>query len=115
MGTLMSDLDETAACLEALGNPTRLAMFRLLVRAGDVGKSVGEIQASLSIPASTLSHHLKHLELVGLVSRHREGTTHTCRADYGTMNWLLTFLTEECCADSSTAPTVPHRAHKLSA
>jgi len=45
MGTLMSDLDETAACLEALGNPTRLAMFRLLVRAGDVGKSVGEIQA----------------------------------------------------------------------
>jgi DNA-binding transcriptional ArsR family regulator len=111
----MSEIDETAACLEALGNPTRLAMFRLLVRAGDVGKSVGEIQASLSIPASTLSHHLKHLELVGLVTRHREGTTHTCRANYKTMDWLLAFLTEECCADISTTSRPPHRAHKLTA
>ncbi|MDF1747660.1 MAG: metalloregulator ArsR/SmtB family transcription factor [Alphaproteobacteria bacterium] len=111
----MSDLDETAVCLVVLGNPPRVAMFRGLVRAGETGKSVGEIQASLSIPASTLSHHLKHLELVGLVSRHREGTTHTCRADYRTMNWLLTFLTEECCVDSSSAPKIPHSAHKLTA
>ncbi|WP_421883744.1 ArsR/SmtB family transcription factor [Pacificispira sp.] len=111
----MSELEQTAACLEALGNPTRLAMYRLLVRAGEEGKSVGQIQAALSIPASTLSHHLKHLELVGLVQKRREGTTHTCVANYMTMNAVLGYLTEECCADSHVAPSQPHQAHKISA
>ncbi len=111
----MSELDEMAACLEALGNPTRLAMYRLLVRAGEDGKNVGAIQAAMSIPASTLSHHLKHLELVGLVSRRREGTTHICVAEYMTMNELLGFLSEECCVDSQAKPHIPHRAHKLGA
>lgn len=111
----MSELEQTAACLEALGNPTRLAIYRMLVRAGEEGKSVGRIQAALSVPASTLSHHLKHLEMVGLVQKRREGTTHTCVANYKTMNGVLGFLTEECCADSDIAPTLPHQAHKISA
>lgn len=111
----MSELEQTAACLEALGNPTRLAIYRLLVRAGEEGQSVGRIQAALSVPASTLSHHLKHLEMVGMVLRRREGTTHTCVANYRTMNKVLGFLTEECCADSGIDPTQPHSAHKISA
>lgn len=113
--TLMSELETTAACLEALGNPTRLTIYRLLVRAGEEGKSVGQIQAAMSMPPSTLSHHLKHLELVGLVRRRREGTTHMCVANYMTMNAVLGFLTEECCADSGAAPGNPHAAHKISA
>ncbi len=47
-----------ARCLEKLGNPTRLEVFRLLVKAGPDGLAVGEIQEHLSIPPSTLSHHL---------------------------------------------------------
>lgn len=96
----MTDLDRTANCLEALGNPTRLAIYRLLVRAGVEGKPVGQIQRALEIPASTLSHHLKHLEMVGLLRRERAGTTHRCVANYEAMEAALGFLTRECCADA---------------
>jgi ArsR family transcriptional regulator len=50
-------LEKAASHLEALGNPTRLAVYRILVRAGDEGIPVGKIQEQLDIPASTLSHH----------------------------------------------------------
>lgn len=86
--------------MEALGNPTRLEIYRLLVRAGEEGRSVGQIQAALSIPASTLSHHLKHLQLVDLIGRRREGVTHYCVANYAAMHGMLDFLTRECCADT---------------
>ena len=113
----MKELEATAACLEALGNPTRLEIYRQLVRAGEEGKSVGTIQKAVGVPASTLSHHLKHLELVGLVERRRAGTTHTCVANYMTMDEVLGFLTEECCADSASRRSHDHdhRAHKLKA
>lgn len=104
----MSTLEATAACMEALGNPTRLAIYRLLVRAGSRGRPVGQIQAALSIPASTLSHHLKHLELVDLVRRRREGVTHHCVANYSSMNAMLDFLTNECCADTPDAAEHSH-------
>ena len=61
-------LDDAAARLEALGNPTRLRIYRALVKAGDNGLSVGKLQAKLDIAASTLSHHLKALIVVGLVT-----------------------------------------------
>lgn len=104
---MTEELERTAACLEALGNPTRLAIYRLLVRAGGRGKPVGHIQKALEIPASTLSHHLKHLELVGLVSRRREGTIHNCVANYLAMDQVLGFLTRECCVDAETPATTP--------
>ncbi len=108
----MTNLEETAARLDALGNTTRLELYRLLVRAGDPGLSVGEIQEKLEIPASTLSHHLKHLVMVGLVARSKSGTTHHCAANYNAMHEVLAFLTNECCLD---APEVSndHLAHKL--
>lgn len=110
----MTDLEQTAARLDALGNPTRLALYRLLVRAGQPGLSVGEIQRKLDVPASTLSHHLKHLVMVGLVERAKNGTTHHCAANYDAMNEVLSFLANECCAD---APDVSndHAAHLLAA
>jgi DNA-binding transcriptional ArsR family regulator len=51
-------LDDAAAHLEALGNPTRLKIYRTLVRAGDAGLSVGRLQDKLKIAPSTLSHHM---------------------------------------------------------
>jgi len=50
-------LDDAAAHLEALGNPTRLKIYRILVRAGEEGMPVGKLQDRLEIAASTLSHH----------------------------------------------------------
>ncbi|MDP9137906.1 MAG: transcriptional regulator, partial [Pseudomonadota bacterium] len=48
-------LVDAAAQLEALGNPTRLAVFRILVRAGEVGLPVGRLQQKIGAAASTLS------------------------------------------------------------
>ena len=93
---------ETAAQqLEALGNPTRLAIYRQLVRAGDNGMPVGKVQLKLDLPASTLSHHLKKLVDVGLVTQERQATTLICRAHDPGMNALIGFLSDECCADSA--------------
>ena len=92
------DLNHAARCLERLGHPTRLEVFRLLVRAGEGGLAVGEIQEHLEIPASTLSHHLAHLVNAGLVHQSREGRVLRCTPNFALMNQLLGFLTEECCA-----------------
>ncbi len=91
-----------ARCLEKLGNSTRLEVFRLLVRAGEDGLPVGEIQEHLAIPASTLSHHLAHLVSAGLVHQEREGRVLRCRPDYRLMEQVIGFLTEECCAGVGT-------------
>lgn len=99
-------LDDAAARLEALGNPTRLKIYRLLVRAGEEGMPVGRLQERLDVAASTLSHHLKALVGVGLVSQTREGTTLICRTNYDLMRGLIGYLVEECCAEGSCAPIV---------
>ena|ERR1700730_6282907 len=96
-------IDEAAARLESLGNPTRLKIYRMLVRAGDPGLSVGKLQTRLSIPASTLSHHLKTLIIVGLVTQQRDATTLICRANYPVMRGLLDFLVAECCTEADCA------------
>jgi ArsR family transcriptional regulator len=94
-------VEEAALQLEALGNATRLAIYRSLVRAGDRGMPVGKLQAKLDIPASTLSHHIRRLVETGLVSQERQATTLVCRAIYPSMNALIGFLSDECCADGA--------------
>jgi DNA-binding transcriptional ArsR family regulator len=96
-------IDDAAARLEALGNPTRLRIYRMLVRAGDTGSSVGKLQAKLDLAASTLSHHLKALVTVGLVIQERQSTTLICRANYEAMRGIVDFLVDECCIESGCA------------
>ena len=91
------DMNTAAKSLEALGNPTRLEIFRLLVRAGPIGAVVGELQTQLNIPGSTLSHHISRLLQVGLVSQERRSRLRVCHANYGHMNALLDYLKEHCC------------------
>jgi DNA-binding transcriptional ArsR family regulator len=93
-------IETTAKQLEALGNATRLSLYRALVRAGPAGLPVGRLQEKLAIPASTLSHHLQRLVATGLVTQERQATTLICRANYETMNGLIGFLSEECCVDA---------------
>ena len=83
----------------ALGNETRLQIYRLLVRAGQPGLSVSEVKTRLEIPGSTLSHHLHKLIRVGLVRQERRGTTLICRADYAVMEQTFVVFAQECCAD----------------
>lgn len=96
-------IEKAAKQLEALGNPTRLKVYRALVRAGDGGLPVGRLQEKIGIAASTLSHHLHRLILTGLVTQERQATTLICRANYEAMGDLLGFLADECCADAPAA------------
>lgn len=95
------NIEEASKALEALGNVTRLQVYRTLVRAGQAGMPVSRIQERLKIPGSTLSHHLHRLITTGLVTQERQATTLLCRANYQSMNGLLTFLAAECCADAN--------------
>lgn len=104
------NLADAATRLEALGNPTRLAIYRLLVRAGDSGVPVGRIQSQLDVAASTLSHHLKSLLIVGLVTQERAGTVLYCRANYPMMQGLVDFLVAECCTDPCCTDLSPASA-----
>jgi ArsR family transcriptional regulator len=96
-------IEDAAARLEALGNPTRLRIYRMLVKAGDAGVPVGKLQGRIGIPASTLSHHLKTLLIVGLITQERDATTLLCRANYGVMRGLVEFLVDECCTEADCA------------
>lgn len=91
------NIDELALCLEKLAHPNRLAIFRLLVRAGHGGQAVGDIQRHLGIPGSTLTHHIGQLVAAGLVQQTREGRVLRCTASYERMHDIVAALTAECC------------------
>lgn len=84
--------------LSALAQEHRLKVFRLLVRAGPAGMLAGDIAQQLQIPAPTLSFHLKALKHAGLVDCERISRNQLYRAQFESMNNLIQFLTEDCCA-----------------
>ena len=94
-------LAEAAKQLEALGNPTRLAIYRVLIQVGDKGSPVGEIRKKLDIPASTLSHHIAKLVNAGLITQERDSRSLYCKADFTNMEALMTFLVRNCCSEES--------------
>ncbi|WP_134681096.1 ArsR/SmtB family transcription factor [Paracoccus ravus] len=83
--------------LSALGQDTRLDVFRLLVRAGPEGKAAGEIAEALGVRPNTLSSNLNILAVAGLVRSAREGRSIRYFANMETMRGLLGFLMEDCC------------------
>lgn len=95
--------NEALACLNALAQEHRLTLFRLLVQAGGEGKSVGELAEATGLPGATLTNHLHILRRARMVSDERHGRVIQCRANYGQMNALLGFLTENCCAGGTGA------------
>ncbi|MCA0919905.1 ArsR/SmtB family transcription factor [Pseudooceanicola nanhaiensis] len=103
------DIEIAARQLQALGNTTRLQIYRTLVRAGHGGLPVAQVQARVDLPASTLSHHLKTLIQQGLLRQERRGTTLICHAEYPAMTALLGFLGDECCADEGCAVPLPEQ------
>jgi DNA-binding transcriptional ArsR family regulator len=85
------------ASLAALAQAMRLRVFRALVGAGPEGMTPGVLAATLDVPASTLSFHLKELVHAGLVSQQRDGRNLIYRPEFGQMNELLAYLTAHCC------------------
>ena len=86
-----------AKALKELGHPTRLCIYKEVVKAGYQGITVGSVQDILGIPASTLSHHVSSLASAGLISQRREGRTLYCVAEYECLNTVISFLRDECC------------------
>ncbi len=84
----------------AMGNDARLRIMQLLLSAHPEGLVVGDIQSGLSIPNSTLSHHLDKLRNEDLVRVRRAGTFLWYTANTEALQEILTFLYAECCTRS---------------
>ena len=99
--------DDIVRALAALAQPVRLAAFRALVVAGAPGLTPGTLAEALAVPPNSLSFHLKELTHAGLVTQQRQSRNIVYRADFGRMNAVLAYLTENCCpgAACAVAPT----------
>ena len=84
--------------LTALGQPTRLAVFRQLVSVYPEGLAAGAIARAAHIPHNTMSTHLAVLTRAGLLSARRDGRSLFYRADLNGFRSLVSFLTRDCCA-----------------
>jgi len=91
------DKSETLAALAALSQPTRLDVFRMLVKAGAQGMLSGEIGEKLKVRQNTMSANLAVLLNAGLVRNERHGRTIRYFADFAAIRGLLAFLMEDCC------------------
>ncbi|NWK54499.1 helix-turn-helix transcriptional regulator [Verrucomicrobiaceae bacterium N1E253] len=100
-------LEQVAKAFKELGHPTRLAIFKRVVKAGRQGMPVGEIQQQLQVPGSTLSHHIAGLVSATLVSQRREGRTLYCVAAYDQLESVIHYLQDECCSDEPTTTEAP--------
>jgi DNA-binding transcriptional ArsR family regulator len=102
---------ETNRAVEALGalaHATRLAIFRVLVKAGPEGLAAGRIGEELELPPATLSFHLAHLSRAGLARSRQDGRFVIYRADFEGMGRLLAYLTEDCCGGKACVPVPVH-------
>ena len=90
--------DIATSIFESLSSGVRLDVFRLLVKQGPQGMVAGEIAATLDVPPTNLSFHLKALTQAALVTVQQEGRFQRYRANLPLMNELIGYLTEECCA-----------------
>lgn len=94
---MAAKLERHAAQLAALGSPVRLAILRHVVQGDPEGTVVGDIQAKLDIPWSTLSHHLERLSSAGLLEQRADGRFIHYSADYKALRALTDYLWEDCC------------------
>src|SRR5215472_12741542 len=88
--------------LAALSQETRLDLFRLLVTVGPEGLSAGIIADRLGVLPGSLTFHLKELQHAGLITQRRLGRQLIYSAEYGAMNDLLAYLTENCCGGGAS-------------
>lgn len=91
------DTDDALSILSALGHPTRLAAFRLLIRHEPEGLSTGELVEASGLTQSTFSTHLAVMAKGGLVLAEKRGRQQIQRANLGALRRLLVYLAKDCC------------------
>lgn len=95
--------DQAVTALAALAQPTRLAIFRLLVEAGEEGLAVGSIGEAVGVAPTTLSFHLKTLAHAGLTNQRQQGRFIFYSANFAIMFGLIDYLTHDCCGGNMSA------------
>ena len=100
------DQKRAIAALGALAQETRLELFRLLVTCGPAGLPAGIIAEKIGVLPSSLSFHLQQLVHAGLITQRRLSRQLIYSAEYGTMNELMAYLTENCCGRDAICPPV---------
>jgi len=91
---------EATAVIRALGalaQEHRLAVYRLLVQAGQEGMSAGALAEAVGVPGSSMSFHLAQLANARLVTQRRQSRSIIYSADFAAMNALMAYMTENCC------------------
>ncbi|MBI3594273.1 MAG: helix-turn-helix transcriptional regulator [Nitrospirae bacterium] len=101
------DIKSAIRALSALAQETRLGIFRYLITTGPEGITPGKMAEQLAVPHTTLSFHLKELSRAGLVLSRPQSRFIHYSADYQTMNRLISFLTENCCAGAPCETASP--------
>lgn len=104
------EADAAVALLSGLAQHTRLAIYRLLARAGERGVAAGEIGRALGLPAATLSFHLKELAATGLIEGRGFGRFVIYSANPGQLAELLHFLIRHGCRGMSRGQIADLRA-----
>ena len=98
---------QVVKALAAVAQPTRLAVYRLLVARGPEGMAAGQVAEKLKVSPATLSFHLRTLSHAGLLDSRQDGRFVYYAANFAVMNGMVDYLTENCCggnADQCRAP-----------
>jgi ArsR family transcriptional regulator len=98
---------QVVKALSALAQPTRLALYRLLVACGPNGMAAGQVSAKLKVSPATLSFHFRTLSHAGLIESRQEGRFIYYAANFTVMNDMLAYLTENCCGGDAAACAAP--------
>jgi ArsR family transcriptional regulator len=94
---------QVVKALSALAQPTRLALYRLLVARGPEGMAAGQAAEKLKVSPATLSFHFRTLSHAGLIESRQEGRFIYYAANFAAMNDMLAYLTENCCGGNPDA------------
>jgi DNA-binding transcriptional ArsR family regulator len=107
----MKNTDAISAFL-ALGQESRLNIFRLIVQRGELGLTPGEVSEKLGIPNATLSFHLKELAQANLLLVERQSRNLIYRPNASLVRDLSAFLLDNCCGGKSCVPVQRPRESK---
>jgi ArsR family transcriptional regulator len=98
---------QVVKALSALAQPTRLALYRLLVERGPDGMAAGQVAEKLKVSPATLSFHFRTLSHAGLIESQQEGRFVYYAANFAVMNSMVAYLTENCCGGNQAGCDIP--------
>ncbi len=108
------EVPHALAALAALGQPTRLEIFQLLISNEPDGLPAGVIAEKIGSPHNTLSSHLSIMARSGLVRGARNGRSIVYRADVDAIRTLIEFLVNDCCSGHPELCDLQDAIHKAS-